>query len=217
MFFHIMDGVNAQHARRRRMTTTHPILQICLYAALAFAGTMAWANVIHVGGFAGNGVGERVEQVEPLALSAWREEFGTRLEITGTFVQTATGEGSVVVRLLDNNRPLIVAWHGATGFQLIAPGGLQQNTPAVSTPSGTQTVVWRLRIHALQRSAQRLVLETQDTGGLWHIKLENKMSLHAVREWVEAGAGVTVGIAGPVALEVLSVRFFREGTLLLVK
>ena len=212
-----MDGVNAQHARRRRMTTTHPILQICLYAALAFAGTMAWANVIHVGGFAGNGVGERVEQVEPLALSAWREEFGTRLEITGTFVQTATGEGSVVVRLLDNNRPLIVAWHGATGFQLAAPGRLPYNTPAVSTPSGTQTVVWRLRIHALHRSEQRLVLETQKMDNTWQVLVERKMSLHAVREWVEAGAMLTVGIAGPVALDNAGVRFFREGTLLLVK
>ena len=199
------------------MTTTHPILQICLYAALAFMGTVARASVIHVGGFAGTGYGERVEQVEPLALPAWLEEFGTRLEISGTFIQTATGEGSVVVRLLDNERPLVVAWHGATGFQLIAPGGLPQNTPAVSTPSGTQTVVWRLRIHALQRSEQRLVLETQKTDNTWQVLIERKMSLHAVREWVESGAVLTVGIAGPVALDNAGVRLFREGTLLLVK
>jgi len=189
-----------------------------MLAALSLPPMAAEAAHIIIGGFAGTGNGECVENVAPLAVPVWREEFGTRLEVSGTFYQTATGEASVVIRLFDDERPLTLAWHGAAGFQLLLPGGLPHNAPTTPTPSAPQTIAWRLRVHAPQNPAQRLVLETRQPDGAWQVVLERKAVLPGVREWVEEGGILTVGISGPLALgSDTHVRLFRDGVLLMVK
>jgi hypothetical protein len=175
-----------------------------------------------VGGFAGSAGRERVEQVAGFASPVWQEE-GTFLEVGGTFVQTEAGEGSVFVRLLDVDRPLILVWHSAAGFQLVAPGSLPRNTPSTPTAGEARSVTWRLRVRSLRNPAQRLVLETrQGEGNGWQVALERTMALAGVRAWVEGDGGenggvLTVGIAGPVALVDAGVRVVREGSLLMVR
>ena len=199
--------------------STHPRLpRATLTLALAVvAGTTAHSAIL-TGGFAGTGAGERIEQVAGFVAPVWREETGTRVEVSGTFVQHEIGEGSVFIRMLEEACPLALVWHGAAGFQLVPPGGLPENTPTTPTTSGPQTVRWRLRVHFLQRPAQRLILETFQEGR-WQMVLDRKMEveLEKVREWLEAGGVLTVGIAGPVELgDDVSVKVARDGTLLLV-
>jgi len=196
-----MDGVQAQ---RTHMRNPHTVL--ALFAAMAIAGTVAFAQ--H---------GERVEDVAEMPTPAWSESAGIYIDVSGTFIQTAPGEGSVFIRLLDEARPLILAWHGATGFQLTPPGRLPQNTPAIATLSNPQNVAWRLRIRSLKNPVQRLVLETRQPNENWQTLFEKSMTLNGAREWMEEGGSLRVGIAGPVTLDETRVRMVRDGTLLMVK
>jgi hypothetical protein len=197
----------------------HPRFDVCLCAIAVILGTTAMADTL-TGGFSGTAGVERVERVASLLPPVWREGAGFRLVVSGTFTQTENGEGSVVIRLLDDEKPLTLTWHSATGFQLVAPGGLPLNTPASSNPSEPQMVTWRLRIHSLQSPEKRLVLETQQPDGGWLVVMERRMVLNGIREWIGDGDGgvLTVGIAGPVALgEDTRVEISREGTLILLK
>ena len=197
-----------------------PCIALCLSAVFVIAGTALSANVI-IGGFTGTNHMEIVENVAGMYAPEWSQGAGTYIEVTGAFHQTETAEASVWIRLLDDALPLTLSWHGATGFQLIAPGSLPQNIPATPTPSGPQTITFRLRIRSLQHPAQRLVLETKQPGGGWLKVLEKSMALNTIgaREWVEEGGILRVGLAGPLAWtgDATRVRLAREGSLFLVK
>lgn len=130
------------------------------------AGTFAKAETV-VGGFSGTTGVERVEQVVSRQPPVWREGTGYRLVVSGCFIQTEVGEGSVFVRMFDEKRPLVLMWHGATGFQWVAPGELPENVPETPMLSDPQSVAWRLRVHALQAPEQRLVLEVRQANGSW--------------------------------------------------
>ena len=189
-----------------------------LLALATIAGTVAFAKIF-VGGGAGSEGCERVELVAGEALPVMIDDTGTYVDIRATIRQTALGEGTVFVRLLDEKRPLVLAWHSVAGFQIVKPGRLPENNPAVSMASGEQTVSFRLRINFLRGQTQRVVLETQRVNGGWERVVETKMSLPqgVVSEWVEAGGVLTVGVAGPVEFMTTGVRVLREGTVLLVK
>ena len=197
----------------------NPCTVLGLSAVLALAGTALSANVL-VGGFTGTNHMEIVENVAGMVAPEWIEGAVTHIEITGTFIQFEPGEASVFIRLLDEPFPLSLVWHGAEGFQLIAPGSLPQNIPATPTPSGLQSITFRLRIRSLHNPAQRLIVETQQPDGSWLNVLEKTMVLNKtrVREWVKGGGVLRVGIAGPVEWTGdARVRTLREGTLLLIK
>jgi len=202
MVFGIMGGVQTQRSLMRK---THTVL--ALSVALVLAGTVARAQN-----------GERVEVVAGTTAPAWIESAGAFIEVNATLVQTAAGEASAFFRLLDTERPLIIAWHTATGFQLAAPGRLPQNIPENPTPGNPQTVALRLRIRSLKSPAQRLVLETRQPNGSWQLVFEKTMALNKTREWIEEGGVVKAGLAGPVELAGgMRVRVLREGTLLMIK
>ena len=196
---------------------------ILTFALATVAGMLAHAHVI-VGGFAGDGVGERVEEVAGLAAAQWLEEAGAGLEVKGTFVQHEAGEASVVIRMFDSKRPVVLAWHGAAGFQCVRQGGLAANVPEVSTASGPQVVKWRLRARGVNNAAQWIFLEVQNEAGEYVEVFREQWVLQGVREWLEGAHGkleevggiLTVGIAGPVALRDTQVRVARDGTVLLV-
>ena len=212
MVFGTMGGVQTQRTQMRK-----PHTALALSAALALAGTTARANHIHIGGVAHNGPGERVEHVAPIELPAWQGVTGTRLEITGTFHQSTTGEVSVVTRLFNPDEPFILAWHGSAGFQLIPPGSLPRNTPAAAEQSNPHTVTWRLRVPATEGGAYQLRLDVQQPDGSWQNVSVMNHTPPSLREWYENGAVSTVGIAGPATLVNMNARFFRAGSILILK
>ena len=215
-----MDGVFIQRTQQKsmqRIFMRQALFQLILFTTAALAGTSVGANTLLLGGFTGTANVERVELVAPLALPEWREDVGTRLEIAGTFVQTATGEVSVVIRLFDSDEPLILTWHGAEGFQLVPPAGLPQNIPATPAQSNPQTVEWRLRFTPQNNATHRVHVDVQQPDGSWQVLLGRADVPLAIRDWYEAGAVSKVGIAGPVEFGNLKTRFFRAGTLLILK
>ena len=219
-FYPTIRGVLKQRKQKNIIFMRKTRIALCLSAVLSLAGTVASANVI-VGGFTGTNGMETVENVAGVSAPEWSQGVGTFVEVTGTFVQTETAEASVWIRLLDEALPLTLSWHGAQGFQLVAPETLPQNIPAVSVASGPQTVTFRLRVRSLQNSIQRLFLETRQPDGSWLKIFEKNMALNTVRarEWVEEGGVLRVGIAGPVEWlgDSARVRVLRDGTLFLVK
>ena len=189
---------------------------ICLATALVFAGTAAWADVILVGGFAGTNHMERVENVASKTLPEWREEIGSYVEIVSTLVQTENGEASAVFRLLDSDFPLTLVWQsGVPGLQLIAPGGLPEDVETL--PGAPQSLTWRLKIRSLRHPVQRLILETKQPNGSWLKLEETTLVLNGIREWVEKGGVVRIGVAGPISAEKTHVRSLRDGSLLIIK
>ena len=207
--------MSVQHSQK--MTLRHPYMKVCLSAVLAFAGTAVWANHIHIGGFTNNTPGESVAFVAPDALPAWQGLQGARLELSGTFHQTAPGEASIILRLFDPEQPLILAWHGAEGFQLVPPAGLPQNIPATPAQSNPQTIEWRLRVTSMESATHRVHLDVRQLDGSWQPLLKLEHIPLAVQEWYEAGAVSLVGIAGPAAMAGMNARFTRAGTLLILK
>ena len=195
----------------------HPFTAIGLFAILAFAGTVAGADVLHIGGFVGTANVERVENVASHTLPAWREEAGNYVEIVSTITQTENGDASVVFRLLDSEFPLTLVWQsGAPSLQLTAPGELPEDVET-QAPGIAQTLTWRLRIRSLRNPEQRVILETRQPNGSWLKVLEKTMALAGIREWVEEGGSLRIGVAGPVSVENTNVRTLRDGTLLMVK
>ena len=212
-----MDGVHVSHPNKRKMKCQP--LPAFLFAFTVLAGMAARGNTLP-NGFAGTNQAERVETVAGITAPAWGVETGNYVEITGTFAQSAQGEVSAFIRLLDEKSPLILSWHGSAGFQLAAPGRLPQNIPdTASPPAGPQTVAWRLRIRSLQHPEQRLVLETRNPNGSWQKIMEKSMALDGIQEWIGEGGVLTVGLSGAVELVdgETRVRVLREGTLLMVK
>jgi len=163
--------------------------------------------------------GERIEQVVGDILPVWREETGVYVEVSGKYI--ATGDGSIVLRLADEKYPLTLAWNSAGNWQLLAPRTMQRDFSAQATPSGGHVAAtWRLRIRGLQRPLQRAQLAVLNAGR-WEVVHEKNMALPGLREWVEEGGILTVGIAGAVGavveMEDANVRVIRENTLFLVR
>jgi len=86
-------------------------------ALFAITGTVAFSNPI-TGGFAGSAGKERVEQVAGLVAPVWPDAAGMNVEIIFTLTQTAAGEATAFIRLLDEKCPVTLVYHSATGFQL---------------------------------------------------------------------------------------------------
>ena len=188
-------------------TKTCLVLMICMANGLMRAEPM-------VGGFAARGGGERVERVVGNALPVWREEAGVYLEVSGRFV--AAGEGSVVLRVADEKRPLTLVWSSTGSWQLLAPGALPRDFSTQEMTSDGESATWRLRVRGLQRPLQRAELWVLSAGG-WQVVCEKDVALPEVREWVEEGGVLTVGVAGAAGLEDANVRVVREGVLFMVK
>ena len=172
---------------------------------LAFMVT-AFAGII-----AGNG--ERIERVKPSVTPAWQTSSGAYIEVTGTYI--ATGDASVVLRMADDARPLVLLWDNQSGFQI---GGLPRDVAELNGAATQKTVAWKLSIRDVNRETQRVKLETQNAG-TWQLLESKEMVARGLREWVEErDAVLTFGLAGDVTLDAANVRLFRaEGTLLLVK
>jgi hypothetical protein len=213
--FGVGSPYNRRHKKSLGILMCH-VSQFRIFLLVALAGVVARSETL-VGGFAGSTGRERVECVAGFVAPVWQEGAGTFLEVRGTFVQTEAGEGSAVVRLLDEKCPLTLVWHGTTGFQWVAQGGLPCNTPVMSTPSEPQSVTWRLRVRSLHNRTRGCVLETRQPDGTWQGVLETHQALRGVREWVEEGGVLEVGLAGPVEWgDDLQVKMCREGTLLMI-
>ena len=199
-------------------TTLQSSIKILLIIALtALAGTVAFSNTL-IGGFAGSVNKERIEQVAGLVAPVWEDVIGMNVEVVFTLTQTAVGEATAVIRLLDEKRPLTLVFHSTAGFQLVPPGGLLENTPANPSQGGPQTCTIKLRVHHLKSAVQTIVLSELQPDGKFLPMLIKTMALRdTLRPWVEAGGELTVGLAGPIKISDADVKIFREGTLLLVR
>ena len=88
------------------------------------------------------GTGERIEQVAGDVLPVWREETGVYVEVNGRYV--ATGDASIVLRMVDEKSPLTMVWNSAGNWQLLAPGALQRDFSTQG--GGNVAATWRLRL-----------------------------------------------------------------------
>jgi hypothetical protein len=178
------------------------------------AGMAALAGAV-TGGFAGSAGREQAGEVAGSLPPAWQERAGSFVEARGRFVQAGPGAASAFVRLFDAGRPLALLWEGASGFQVVFPGEFPLDGPVAA--GGAQTVEWRPRVRSPQSPVQRVVLETRQSNGGWQVVSDVKGVVRGVREWVEAGGVLSVGLAGPVEWLDAGVRVWSEGTVFMIR
>ena len=159
-------------------------------------------------------LGERIEQVIGDVLPVWREETGVYVEVVGKYI--ATGDGSIILRMMDEKRPLSLVWNSAGNWQVLSPRTLPQDFSKQTTPSGGQVVTWRLRLRGFDRPFQRAQLAVLNAGA-WQVVVEKNVALSGVQNWIDGGGVLTAGLAGAVEMADASVRVIRENTLFLVR
>jgi len=182
--------------------------QILIVAALLCHANPVWAEQVP---------GEQMIHFTDSVIPVW-PATGFYLEVSGQFVKTTPGEASVVMRLLDNARPLVVTYDSAEGggWTLVRQGDLPRDLADNTTPGGEKTVTWRIHVRKVQQSVQKIVL-SELRAGTWEVVISQDLALQGLWEWVANQSIVTFGIAGPLVLENPRVRVRREPTLFLVR
>jgi hypothetical protein len=199
--------MNEPNRQKHKTMKPHTLRCLALSLALVPAALLATA---HMKKFAG----ERIEFITGNVMPVWLETAGAYVEVSGAFATHAAAEASAVVRMFDEGRPLALAWDSAGGWQMLQQGGLPQDLEGERSRE-PQTMKWRLQVRGLQKSLQRLRLEVWDNGA-WQRIAEQDMSVSGVRDWVDDGGVLTVGLVGAELLDA-NVRVIRENTLLMVK
>jgi len=201
-----MNFANAQLKNKTgRIANPRSCLLFVLFAFM-MTGITAFSKTMQTG--------ERIEYVTNNIPPAWNETSGAYIEISGSY--SVIGDASVVLRIADESRPLVLAWGSNDGFQM---GGLPRDVAELEGERSRepQTVAWRLIIRGLKRNAQHLKLETQNSGA-WQVVLEKDMVVRRLQEWISEKDGVLIfGLAGEVELNSAHVRMVQGSTLFILK
>ena len=164
-----------------------------------------------------NASGEVILHFTDSVTPVWQETAGFYLEVSGKFVQTSPGKASVVMRLLDNARPVTITHDSAEGggWALAKQDDLPHDFMEGERPREPQTVTWRIQVRRLQHPVQKIML-SELRAGRWETMISQDVALKNLREWVENPV-VTFGIAGPMVLESPRTRMIRESSLILIR